>query len=72
MRKVKLRMNEIDRLIIKYKENGKFAFIPDNHLKKPINTFDNSISEDIILLYKGKYQRGMKILMYHTTLFIKH
>ena len=46
---------QVDRLIIKYKEKGKSAFIHGNHSKKPVNALDKSISEDIILLYKNKY-----------------
>lgn len=42
-------------LIIKYKENGKADFVHGNRTRKPINAFDNSISENIILLYKSKY-----------------
>ena len=47
---------QIDRLIIKYKEKGKSAFVHGNRNKKPVTTLDKSISEDIILLYKNKYQ----------------
>lgn len=47
---------QIDRLIIKYKEKGKSAFVHGNRNKKPVSTLDKSISEDIILLYKNKYQ----------------
>ena len=46
---------QIDRLIIKYKENGKSVFVHGNRSKKHVNTLDKSISEDIILLYKTKY-----------------
>jgi len=46
---------QVNRLIIKYKEIGKSAFVHGNRTKKPINTLDKSISEDIILLYKNKY-----------------
>lgn len=46
---------QVDRLIIKYKEKGKAGFVHGNRTRKPINAFDNSISEDIILLYKTKY-----------------
>lgn len=46
---------QVDRLIIKYKEKGKSAFIHGNRSKKPVNALDMSISEDIILLYKNKY-----------------
>ena len=48
--------NKNRRLIIKYKEKGKSAFIHGNRSKKPVNALDKSISEDIILLYKNKYQ----------------
>ena len=55
-KKLGLSRRQVDRLIIKYKENEKSAFIHGNRLKKPVNALDNSISEDIILLYKNKYQ----------------
>ena len=54
-KKLGISRRQIDRLIIKYKENGKSAFIHGNRSKKPVNALDNSISEDIILLYKNKY-----------------
>ena len=46
---------QVDRLIIKYKEKGKSAFIHGNCSRTPVNALDKSISEDIILLYKNKY-----------------
>ena len=55
-KKLNLSRRQVDRLIIKYKENGKYAFIHGNRSKKPVNAYDKSISEDIILLYKNKYQ----------------
>ena len=55
-KKLNLSRRQIDRLIIIYKEKGKSGFVHGNRLKKPINTIDKSISEDIILLYKTKYQ----------------
>lgn len=55
-KKLGISRRQIDRLIIKYKENGKSAFIHGNRTRKPVNTLDKSISEDIILLYKNKYQ----------------
>lgn len=36
-------------------EKGKSGFVHGNRSKKPINTLDKSISEDIVLLYKNKY-----------------
>ena len=55
-KKLGLSRRQIDRLIIKYKENGKSAFVHGNRSRKPVSTLDKSISEDIILLYKNKYQ----------------
>ena len=55
-KKLGISRRQIDRLIIKYKEKGKAGFVHGNRTRKPINAFDNSISEDIILLYKSKYQ----------------
>ena len=54
-KKLGISKRQIDRLIIKYKEKGKSGFIHGNRSKKPVNTLDKSISEDIILLYKTKY-----------------
>ncbi len=47
---------QINRLIIKYKENGKSSFVHGNRGKSPAKTLDKSVSEDIILLYRTKYQ----------------
>ena len=55
-KKLGLSRRQIDRLIIKYKEKGKAGFVHGNRTRKPINALNNSISEDIILLYKTKYQ----------------
>ena len=55
-KKLGISRRQVDRLIIKYKEKGKSAFIHGNRAKKPVNALDNSISEDIILLYRNKYQ----------------
>ena len=46
----------MNRLIIIYKEKGKSGFVHGNRSKKPIRTLDKTISENIILLYKNKYQ----------------
>lgn len=53
--KLGISRRQVDRLIIKYKEKGKSAFIHGNCSKTPVNAIDKSISEDIILLYKNKY-----------------
>ena len=55
-KKLGISRRQIDRLIIKYKENGKSGFVHGNRSQKPVNALDKSISEDIILLYKTKYQ----------------
>ena len=49
-------VRQVNRLIVQYKEKGKSAFVHGNRSRKPISTLDKSISEDIILLYKNKYQ----------------
>jgi len=54
--KLNISRRQIDRLVIKYKENNKSAFIHGNRTKKPVNKIDKLISEDIILLYTSKYQ----------------
>ena len=53
--KLNLSRRQIDRLIIKYKEIGKSAFVHGNRSRKPVNALDKSISSDIILLYQNKY-----------------
>ena len=55
-KKLGISRRQIDRLIIKYKEKGKSAFVHGNRNRKPVSTLDKSISEDIILLCKNKYQ----------------
>ena len=55
-KKLGISRRQVDRLIIKYKEKGKAGFVHGNRTRKPINALNNSISEDIILLYKTKYQ----------------
>ena len=55
-KKLGISRRQVDRLIIKYKEKGKSAFVHGNRDRKPVSTLDKSISEDIILLYKNKYQ----------------
>ena len=53
--KLDISVRQVNRLIIKYMEKGKSGFIHGNHSKKPVNTLNKSISEDIVLLYKNKY-----------------
>ena len=55
-KKLGISRRQIDRLIIIYKEKGKAGFVHGNRTRKPINALNKSISEDIILLYRNKYQ----------------
>lgn len=55
-KKLGISRRQIDRLIIKYKEKGKSGFIHGNRGNRPAKAIDKSISDDIILLYKNKYQ----------------
>ena len=54
-KKLGISRRQIDRLIIKCKENGKSSFIHGNRGHIPAKALDKSISENIILLYKNKY-----------------
>ena len=54
--KLGISLRQVNRLISIYKEKGKNGFIHGNRTRKPINAINNSISKDIILLYKTKYQ----------------
>ena len=53
--KLNLSRRQVDRLIIKYKENGKSSFVHGNRGQVPSKALDKSISNEIILLYKNKY-----------------
>ena len=55
-KKLNISKRQVDRLIIKYMEKGKAGFVHGNRTRKPINALDKSISENIILLYRNKYQ----------------
>ena len=55
-KKLSISRRQIDRLIITYKEKGKSVFIHGNRGKYPSKTLDKSISHNIVLLYKTKYQ----------------
>lgn len=54
--KLGISRRQVNRLINIYKEKGKSGFVHGNRSKKPVHTKDKSISEDIILLYRSKYQ----------------
>jgi len=48
--------HQVNVLIRKYREKGKSGFVHGNRSKKPAKTLDKHFSEDIILLYRTKYQ----------------
>ena len=54
--KLGISKRQINRLIIIYKEKGNSGFVHGNRGHIPTKALDKSISEDIILLYKTKYQ----------------
>ena len=53
--KLGISKRQIDRFILKYKENGKSAFVHGNRNRKPSTTLDKSLSLLILQLYKEKY-----------------
>ena len=54
-KKLGISRRQVDRLIIKYKENGKSGFVHENRGHAPSKALDKSISKNIILHYKNKY-----------------
>ena len=54
--KLGLSIRQVNRLINIYKEKGKPGFVHGNRSKKPAKTIDKTISDNIILLYRNKYQ----------------
>ncbi|MEG0698584.1 MAG: hypothetical protein RR435_01380 [Erysipelotrichaceae bacterium] len=53
--KINCSLRTIDRLIIKYTENGKNRFIHKNRNRKPSITTSNELRNQIITLYENKY-----------------
>ena len=62
--KLNLSRRQIDRLIQKYKENGKSGFVHGNRDRKPAKSIEKPISDNIILLYRSKYQ-GFNFKHFH-------
>lgn len=54
--KLGLSKRQINRLMKQYQERGKSGFVHGNRGKPPKKQLNPSLSEDIILLYKNKYQ----------------
>ena len=62
--KLGLSVRQVDRLINTYKEKGKSGFVHGNRSRKPAKTIDKPISDNIILLYRNKYQ-GFNFKHFH-------
>ncbi len=65
----------INRLIIKYKTEGKSGFIHKNRGRKPASTFSNDIKNKVIDLYRTKYvdaniKHFSELLAKHENIFI--
>ena len=45
----------VNRLIIKYKEQGKEAFVHGNRGRQPVHTISDTLANDIITIYNNKY-----------------
>lgn len=56
--KLEVSRRTINRLIKRYREGGKAAFIHGNRGKKPARTIKESIEKDILLLYQNKYENS--------------
>ena len=54
--KLGLSIRQVERLIKQYKETGKSSFVHGNRGQKPTKALDKSVSDNIILLYRNKYQ----------------
>ena len=68
--KLGISVRQVNRLIIIYKEKGKFGFIHGNRGKCPTKTLDKSFSENIILLL-GKYYTTI-IINFQSLIFSIH
>jgi len=54
--KLDLSRRQINRLVKSYKEKGKAAFLHGNKQRKPATTISNDVKEDILELYRTKYE----------------
>lgn len=54
--KLSCTIRTINRLIITYKEQGKYGFVHGNRDKMPSTTKEEALKDEIIALYNGKYQ----------------
>lgn len=68
--KLNCSVRTINRLIIKYKAEGKHGFIHKNRYRKPLTTFSDDVKSLVIDLYQSKYS-GANILHF-SQLLDKH
>ena len=62
--KLGISRRQIDRLILKYKENYKSSFAYGNRSKKPSTTLNKSLSLLILQLYKKEYLHKKKSIIH--------
>ena len=53
--KLNCSLRTVNRLIIKYKMEGKQGFVHKNRNRKPVTTFSDEVKLHVIDLYKSKY-----------------
>lgn len=54
--KLNISVRQVNRLIKKYREKGKAAFVHGNSGRKPVNCLTTEINTKIVTLYRDKYQ----------------
>ena len=60
----------VDRLILRLRSSGKAVFLHGNRGKKPVHTIEQSLENDIMLLYQNKYENAN--LSHFTELLSEH
>ena len=65
--KLGVTVRQVDRLINKYKEQGKSAFIHGNKGRKPAITKPKKTRQDVVDLYRTKYNEKAKSISYIIT-----
>ena len=53
--KLNCSLRTVNRLVVKYKEEGKQGFVHKNRGRKPVSTFSDDIKAKVIDLYNTKY-----------------
>lgn len=55
-KKLGITVRHVNRLIMKYKDKGKAGFVHGNKTRQPINSLPQELNEQILNLYRDKYQ----------------